>query len=201
MFFQCPLLLYELSLLWFSLPFSKLSQNINSIVFVIQPTVTFYHSLAALIPHPSTSGGQNDNFRPLTPWGEGHGVQGQICAILRPQLAMNRFLPLWPHRFPHFGYINLGEGAWGGSDIRSMQVSMPTSARHYHFSAHCILSSSSSLINIYYSHRSLSSLSTQSNVFSVPLFNSLTCTQLSSMASGHSPLINTLVISCHSLVV
>jgi hypothetical protein len=21
---------------------------------------------------------------------------------------MNRFLPLWPHRFPHFGYIYLG---------------------------------------------------------------------------------------------
>jgi hypothetical protein len=44
-------------------------------------------------------------------------VQGQICDILRPQLAMNRFLPLWPHRFPHFGYIHLGGG---GSDIRSM---------------------------------------------------------------------------------
>jgi hypothetical protein len=44
-------------------------------------------------------------------------VQGQICDILRPQLAMNRFLLLWPHRFPHFGYIHLGGG---GSDIRSM---------------------------------------------------------------------------------
>jgi hypothetical protein len=42
-------------------------------------------------------------------------VQGQICNILRPQLAMNRFLPLWPHRFPHFIYILYiwGEGAWG----------------------------------------------------------------------------------------
>ncbi len=36
---------------------------------------------------------------------------------------MNRFLPLWPHRFPHFGYINLG--AWGGSDIRSMSSIRP----------------------------------------------------------------------------
>ncbi len=42
----------------------------------------------------------------LYPGGEGHGVQGQICDILRPQLAS--FLPLWPHRFPHFGCINLG---------------------------------------------------------------------------------------------
>ncbi len=50
----------------------------------------------------------------LYPWGEGHGVQGQICDILRPQLAMNRFLPLWSHRFPHFVYINLrGEGVGG----------------------------------------------------------------------------------------
>ncbi len=31
----------------------------------------------------------------LYPWGEGHGVQGQICNILRPQLAMNRFLTFW----------------------------------------------------------------------------------------------------------
>jgi hypothetical protein len=52
----------------------------------------------------------NFDLWPL-PWGEGHGVQGQICDILRPQLAMNRFLPLWPHRFPHFGCINLG--GWG----------------------------------------------------------------------------------------
>jgi hypothetical protein len=47
-------------------------------------------------------------------WGEGHDVQGQICDILRPQLAMNRFLPLWPHRFPHFGNIHLGGGGVGG---------------------------------------------------------------------------------------
>ncbi len=49
----------------------------------------------------------------LYPWGEGNGAQGQICDILRPQLAMNRFLPLWLHRFPHFVYIHLGGGAWG----------------------------------------------------------------------------------------
>ncbi len=52
----------------------------------------------------------------LYPWGEGHGVQGQICDILRPQLAMNCFLLLWQHRFSHFGCINLGgggvEGLW-----------------------------------------------------------------------------------------
>jgi hypothetical protein len=66
-----------------------------------------------------SSGGQNDHFRPLiyTLGGEGHGVQGQICDILRPQLAMNRFLPLWPHRFPHFGYIHLGKGGCGGALI------------------------------------------------------------------------------------
>jgi hypothetical protein len=33
---------------------------------------------------------------------------------LRPQLAMNRFLPLWPHRFLHFGFIHLGGGGVGG---------------------------------------------------------------------------------------
>jgi hypothetical protein len=41
-------------------------------------------------------GGHNDDFRPLTytlGWG-GHGVQGQICDILKPHLTMNRFLPL-----------------------------------------------------------------------------------------------------------
>ncbi len=62
----------------------------------------------------------------LYTWGEGHGVQGQICDILRPQLAMNRLLPLWPHRFPHFGYIHLGGGGvGGGSDIRSMSIIRP----------------------------------------------------------------------------
>ncbi len=50
----------------------------------------------------------------LYPWGEGHGLQGQICDILRPQLAMSRFLPLWPHRFPH---IHLGGGGVGGALI------------------------------------------------------------------------------------
>ncbi len=49
----------------------------------------------------------------LYPWGEGHGVQGQICDILRSQLPMNRFLPYWTHRFPHFGYIYLGGGGVG----------------------------------------------------------------------------------------
>ncbi len=63
---------------------------------------------------PGGSGGQNDDFRPLTYRGhEGHGVQGQICDILRPQLAKNRFLPLWPHRFPHFGTYIWGEGRGG----------------------------------------------------------------------------------------
>jgi hypothetical protein len=61
----------------------------------------------------------------LYPGGEGHGVQGQICDILRPQLAMNRFLPLWPHRFTHFVYIHLGGGGVGGSDIRSMSSIRP----------------------------------------------------------------------------
>ncbi len=43
-------------------------------------------------------------------------MQGQICDILRPQLARNRFLPLWPHRFPHF--VLLGGGGVGGvSDL------------------------------------------------------------------------------------
>jgi hypothetical protein len=50
----------------------------------------------------------------LYPWGEGHGVQGQICYILRPQLAMNRFLTLWPQRFPHFEYIHLWGAGVGG---------------------------------------------------------------------------------------
>ncbi len=50
----------------------------------------------------------------LYPWRERHEVQGQICDILRPQLAMNRFLPLWPHRFQHFVYIHLRGGGVGG---------------------------------------------------------------------------------------
>ncbi len=50
-------------------------------------------------------------------WGEGHGVQGQIYDILRPQLVMNRFLPLWPHRFLHFWFIHLGGGGVGGALI------------------------------------------------------------------------------------
>ncbi len=49
----------------------------------------------------------------LYPWGEAHGVQVQICDIRRPQLAMNRFLPLWPRRFPHFVNIHLGGGGVG----------------------------------------------------------------------------------------
>jgi hypothetical protein len=40
-------------------------------------------------------------------------VQGQICDFLRPQLAMNRFLSLWPH----FRYIHLGGGGVGGALI------------------------------------------------------------------------------------
>jgi hypothetical protein len=63
-------------------------------------------------------------------------MQGQICDILRPKLAMKGFLSLWPHRFPHFGYIHLGGGGPGGgggmiSDhvehSTNLQVSMPTS--------------------------------------------------------------------------
>ncbi len=50
----------------------------------------------------------------LYPWGKGHGVQGQICDNLRLQLAMNHFLPLWPNRFLHFGFIHLGGGGGGG---------------------------------------------------------------------------------------
>jgi hypothetical protein len=61
----------------------------------------------------------------LYPWGKGHGVQGQIYDFLRPQLAMNPFLPLWTHRFPHFGYIHLGGGGVGGSDIWSMSSIRP----------------------------------------------------------------------------
>ncbi len=62
----------------------------------------------------------------LYPWGKGNGMQGQICDILRPQLAINGFLPLWPHRFPHFEYIHLGGGGvGGGSDIRSMSSIRP----------------------------------------------------------------------------
>ncbi len=61
----------------------------------------------------------------LYPWGEGHGVQGQICDILRPQLAMNRFLPLWPTDSHTLDTYMRGEGAWGGSDIRSMSSIQP----------------------------------------------------------------------------
>ncbi len=46
-----------------------------------------------------------------------------LCDILRPQLAKNRFLPLWPHRFPHFGYIYLAGGV--GFDIRLMSSIRP----------------------------------------------------------------------------
>ncbi len=44
----------------------------------------------------TSRGGQNDDFRPLiyTLGGGGHVVQGQKFDILRPQLAMNCFLPL-----------------------------------------------------------------------------------------------------------
>ncbi len=52
-------------------------------------------------------------------------MQGQICDILRPQLAMNRFLTLWPQSFPHFGCIHLWGRGVGGSDIRSMSSIRP----------------------------------------------------------------------------
>jgi hypothetical protein len=54
------------------------------------------------------SGGQNDDFRPLTYTlgGRGMGCRDKyVTSCMRLQLAMNRFLHLWPHRFPHFGYI------------------------------------------------------------------------------------------------
>ncbi len=44
-------------------------------------------------------------------------MQGQICNILRSQLDMNCFLPHWPHRFPHFGYIYLGGVGVGGGAL------------------------------------------------------------------------------------
>jgi hypothetical protein len=53
-------------------------------------------------------------------------VQGQICDILRPQLAMNRFLPLLlATQIPTLWIHTSGGGRWGGgggggSDIRSM---------------------------------------------------------------------------------
>jgi hypothetical protein len=85
--------------------------------------IFLYVVLGRRRPHWSThcqhannmaSGGQNDDFR-------------QICDILRPQIDMNRFLPLWPHRFPRFGHIHLGGGGGGGggSDIRSMSSIRP----------------------------------------------------------------------------
>ncbi len=62
----------------------------------------------------------------LYPWGEGHGVQGQICDILRPQLAIEslpaplatQILTLWIH-------TSGGRGCEGGSDIRSMSSIRP----------------------------------------------------------------------------
>ncbi len=64
-------------------------------------------------------------FDLIYPGGEGHGVQGQICDILRPQLAMNRFLSLWPIRFPYFGYIHLGGGGGGGTYIKGIDIKTP----------------------------------------------------------------------------
>ncbi len=43
------------------------------------------------------------------PWGEGHGVQGQICDILRPQLAMNASCPSG-----HTDSHTLDTYIWGG---------------------------------------------------------------------------------------
>jgi hypothetical protein len=102
----------------------------------IQSFSPYFHFLRSPMPEvidprfrenkPKTRGGQIDDFRPLTynlGGGGWHGVQEQIYDILRPQLAMNRFLPLRPHRFPHFRYIHLGGG--GDSDIRSMSSIRP----------------------------------------------------------------------------
>ncbi len=52
-------------------------------------------------------------------------MQGKICDILRPQLVMNRFLP-FGHTDAHTLYTYIwGEGACGGSDIRSMSRIRP----------------------------------------------------------------------------
>jgi hypothetical protein len=62
-------------------------------------------------------GGQNDDFRPLIyTLGGGHGVQGQICDILRPPLAMNRFLPLLATD-SHTLDTHIGVGAGGGGAL------------------------------------------------------------------------------------
>ncbi len=90
-----------------------------------EPAKCVYRVGSTLLPVVNWRLSQLSTFD-LYPGGEGHGVQGQICDILRPQLAMNRFLPLWPHRFPHFENIHLGEGGGGGgSDIRSMSSIWP----------------------------------------------------------------------------
>ncbi len=60
------------------------------------------------------------------PWGGGLGVQGRICDILRPLLAMNRFLPLLVTQIPtHWIHTSGGEGGGVGSDIRSMSSNQP----------------------------------------------------------------------------
>jgi hypothetical protein len=60
------------------------------------------------------------------PWGgEEHGVQGQICDILRPQPAMNRFLPLPATQIPTLWIHTTGRGGGGCSDIGSMSSIQP----------------------------------------------------------------------------
>ncbi len=102
-------------------------KQVLEVAWYLRGLVWAVHNPVALTSTVYSSGGQNDDFRPLTSTlgGEGHGVQGQICDILRPQLAMKCFLPLWQHRFPHFGYIYLGGGGVGGLWYRSMSSIRP----------------------------------------------------------------------------
>ncbi len=55
----------------------------------------------------------------LDPGGRGMGCRDKYVDILRPQLAMNRFLPLLATHSHTLDTYVLG-GVWGGSDIRSM---------------------------------------------------------------------------------
>ncbi len=63
----------------------------------------------------------------LYPWGEGHGVQGQICEILRPPASYESLPAPLSTQIPTLCivYIHLGGGGVGGSDIRSMSSIRP----------------------------------------------------------------------------
>ncbi len=58
------------------------------------------------------------------PWGEGHGVQGQICDILRPQQLWIASCPSG-HTDSRTLYTYIWGGGGGGSDIRSMSSIWP----------------------------------------------------------------------------